>query len=240
LFRCNIGLRKGDFSGLQDWAPEEIPGFFLFSEFCNFGKTNALFMKTIKMKSLLFTLIVTIPISLFSQKELTGALGLTFGMDNNSVKKIIAQRGGIIKTGIEGSLSITNISMGTKKPDMVICKFVNNKLFEIGIYFIPTVEAKTQELYDEISGIIASKYGEGQSFRHFSNVYTDGDGYEMQAVKLGYADIVTYWSNFLNKNAIALQIYPLSNNLYIKLIYQDDRLATEVEKQQSIKDKAEF
>jgi hypothetical protein len=192
----------------------------------------------VKKIALIFPLIV-FSASLIAQPELTGAMGITFGMNANSVKRIMVQKGGIVIPSTNGNLTITNITMGTMRPGMVICKFVSNKLFDISIYFIPTLEAKTQELYDEISGIIVSKYGEGKSFRNFKGIYSDGDGYEMQAVKLGNADIVTYWSKFINNNAIALQIYPLSDNLYVKLTYQDDKLAAEAEKQQAIQDKAE-
>jgi hypothetical protein len=197
-------------------------------------------MKTFSKKSILFALIVTYSISLFAQPELTGAMGITFGLNTNTVQSLMEKKGALVKTLKNGKLLITNVTMGTKKPDMVICEFINNKLFDISIYFSPTVEAKTQELYDEISGIIVSKYGAGESYRRFKGIYSDGDGYEMQAVKLGNADIVTYWSKFINKNAIALQIYPLNNSLCVKLTYQDDRLAAEAEKQQAVKDKAEF
>jgi len=192
----------------------------------------------VKKIALIFLLIV-FSTSLIAQPELTGAMGITFGMNANSVKRIMVQKGGIVIPSTNGNLTITNITMGTMRPGIVICKFVSNKLFDISICFIPTLEAKTQELYDEISGIIVSKYGEGKSFKNFKGIYSDGDGYEMQAVKLGNADIATYWSYFLNKNIIALQICPLSENLYIKLTYQDDKLAAEAEKQQAIQDKAE-
>ena len=191
-------------------------------------------------KSLLAVLFLTCMISSFAQTELTGAMGLTFGMNPNSVQSVMEKKGGIVKTLKNGKFIITNVIMGTKKPAMVLCDFVNNKLFDIGIYFTPSLEAKTQDLYDEISEIIVSKYGKGESIRHFKGIYTDDDGYEMQAVKLGNADIVTYWSKFLNNNAICLQIYPLTESLYVKLTYQDDRLAAEAEKQQATKDKAEF
>jgi hypothetical protein len=192
-----------------------------------------------KKIALIFLLIVFSK-SLIAQPELTGAMGLTFGMNAISVKNIMMQKGGIVETSKTGKLIITNITMGTEKPTMVFCDFSNNKLYDISIYFSPTFEAKTQELFDEISKIIVSKYGEGKSFRNFKGIYKDGDGYEMQAIKLGYADIVTYWNKFLNDNVIALEIFPLNNNLYIKLSYQDDKLAAELEKQQSIKDNAEF
>jgi hypothetical protein len=197
-------------------------------------------MKKNLQATLLFALMMVFSISLAAQTELTGALGLTFGMNAGTVKSIMQKKGGIVESAINGNLSITNVTMGTKKPAMVICKFVNNKLYDIGVYFIPTVEAKTQELFDEISSTIVSKYGEGRSFRHFSGKYTDGDGFEMQAVKLGFADIATYWSKFLNNNAISLEIYPLKDNLYVKLTYQDDRLAAEGEKQDATKNNAEF
>jgi hypothetical protein len=193
-------------------------------------------IKILSKRLILLVLIMASSLLLSAQSELTGAIGLTFGMNKNAVKGFIVQKGGTIENAKGGTLLITNVTMDTKRPVMVMCKFVNYRLFEISAYFIPSLEDKTQELYDEINGIVESKYGKGQSFRDFKGIYEDGDGFEMQAVKTGNASIATYWRNFINSNVICLEIYSLSDNLYVRLTYQDGNLAAKVEKQKAKKD----
>jgi hypothetical protein len=190
-------------------------------------------MKTFSEKFILFVLIMVNSFSLYAQSDLTGAMGLTFGMNKNAVKSNILKRSGTFETTKGGTLMITNITMDSKNPVMVMCKFVNLKLFEISVYFIPSLEVKTQELFDEISGIVESKYGKGQSLRTFKGIYKDGDGFEMQAVKTGNGSIATSWSGFNNNNIIYLEIYSLNDNLYVRLIYRDGKLAAKVKKQPS-------
>jgi hypothetical protein len=196
-------------------------------------------MKTI---SLLFTLIVS-TITLFAQSEqpeLNGALGLTFGMNKSTVKNIITEKGGIVEISKSGNFSITKLNMGTKKPDVVITKFVNDKLFEIVVVFMVAQEAKTQDVFDDIKSIIETKYGKGNSYRTFKGIYSDGDGYEMQAVRTGNATISTYWLNFKDENAIGLEISNTDNFMLVRLDYQDGKLLDIASKQEDAKNNVEF
>jgi hypothetical protein len=197
-------------------------------------------MKTYSKQLILFALFLTRSLSLFAQTELTGAMGLTFGMNKNAVKSAIVQKGGKIENTKGGTLLVTNVTMESKNPVMAMCKFVSYRLFEISVYFIPSLETKTQELYNEISGIVESKYGKGELSRDFKGTYEVGDSSEMQAVKTGNASIATYWRNFSNSNVICLDIYSLNDNLYVRLTYQDGKLAAKAEAQQAIKYKTEF
>jgi hypothetical protein len=197
-------------------------------------------MRTFSNRFILSALILANSLSLFAQAELTGAMGLTFGMNKNAVKSAIVQKGGKIENVKGGTLLVTNVAIENKNPVMAMCKFVSYRLFEISVYFIPSLETKTQELYDEIRGIIESKYGKGELSRDFKGLNEKGDSTEMQAVKAGNGSIVTYWKNFNNSNVICLDIYSLNDNLYVRLTYQDGKLAAKAEAQQAIKYKTEF
>jgi hypothetical protein len=185
------------------------------------------------MKKLsLFIVFIITQIIIFGQAELTGAIGLTFGMNQSSVKGILMKKGGTLSMEKDDYMSFIRVQMGTKTADVVICQFVNNKLFEIDADFIPKVETKSQELYDEVRKIIVDKYGESKSFRIFNGIYEDGASYEMQAIRTGNESIATYWTDFKIGNSIALEIKANGNLVYVSLIYQDGFLMGEVEKKE--------
>jgi hypothetical protein len=195
------------------------------------------------MKKLLFlVLMVIITNSLIAQSEqteLAGALGLTFGMNATSVKDIMGKKGSTLREATPEIITYENVQIGTKKADLLSFHIVNDKLHTIKALFISEIEAKTQDIYDDLKNILGSKYGEPKSYRDFTDPYKDGDGYEMQAVRLGKAAIESYWS-FKNDKVIALEIRALKTEMYVSLVYQDSKLFEEVKAKQGIKNKADF
>jgi hypothetical protein len=178
----------------------------------------------------LIAAILFLPFIVFAQTELTGALGLTFGMNKASVKAIMIDKGGVFDVSNSDSTTLmyTGVTMGTKNPDMVVCNFINNKLYKINILFIPVSELYTQEIYDELEAIITSKYGEPESIRKFKSFYKEGDGNEMDAVKTGNATIASNWLKFNNDSKISLEIKPLNFEVFVVLSYEDGTLKKEV------------
>lgn len=185
------------------------------------------------MKKLSFFIAFTIiPILIFGQAELTGAIGLTFGMNQSSVKGILTKKGGTIIRDTVDYISLIKVQIGTKTADLVICQFVDDKLFEIEANFIPEVEAKTRELYDEVKKIIIDRYGESKSIPVFDGVYEEGLSYALQGRRNGNKSIATYWEEFKIGNSIALEIKANNNLVYVSLMYQDGLLMAEVERQE--------
>lgn len=185
------------------------------------------------MKKLSFLILfIIIPILIFGQTEIKGAIGLIFGMNQSSVKEILMKNGGTFLREKDDYISFIKVPIGTKTADLVICQFINSKLFQIDADFIPRVETKTRELYDEVKKILVDKYGESGSFRIFNGKYEDGASYEMQAIATGNESIATYWTEFKIGNIIALEIKANLNLVYISLIYQDGLLMGEVEKKE--------
>ena len=190
---------------------------------------------------LLLTIITSFTLISFSQPELTGAIGLTFGMNKSMVKSVILQKGGTLFDEKENSVSFSDIPIGSKTSDLMGCQFIHNNLHTICCIFASPLESQTQDLYDDLKSILVSKYGNPQkSFRHFTGIYSDGDGYEMQAVRLGYAIISSYWT-FKDNNVIYIEIEAVSGGrMIVKITYQNDKLSIEVENEKSNKNKSEF
>jgi hypothetical protein len=186
-----------------------------------------------KKRSILFFFIF-LSSWVYSQNEslpfLQGAMGLSFGMFQDRVKEILIQKGGNFDSTISSNdaMAFSNLTLGYKKTDFVITKFVSNKLYEIDFLF-STLEAKTQELFDDIRSDVEKKYGKGECYRNFKGIYSDGDGYEMTAVKTGNAKIECYWPGFQDESTISLKI---DEHLLVILCYQDGVLVKEKIKEQ--------
>lgn len=186
-----------------------------------------------------FLVLIFISGNSIAQTELTGAVGLSFGISTENVKSIMSKRSGTVDQSGPNYLSYNDVMIGTKKADILFLQFVNNKLHTIKAMFLPEFEAKTQDLYDELKEIITSKYGKSESYRNFKTPYEDGDGYEMQAVKLGKADISSYWK-FPSDRIISLNIESTEKIIFVSMVYQDGKLFQEVKQKQENKNMNDF
>lgn len=196
---------------------------------------------------LLFSALLMIVVTSFAQTELTGALGLTFGMNKDSVISVMQTKGVTPYETKDNLLSFKDVPIGTKTADRVYCYLVtdptktsNKILHTMKVVFVSDLEAHTQSLYDEIKSILETKYGKAdKSYRTFQSPYTDGDGYEMQAVRVGKASISSYW-NFKYENTVSIELNASGSLYYIAIFYQDATLYKEVKKEQENKNKNSF
>ena len=181
-------------------------------------------------KLILFTNLILLPLFVFAQTELTGALGLTFGMNKASVRKILIDKGGVFNASESNAtaLSFNSVTMGTELPDLVSCMFINDKLYTIFAVFIPPSKVNTQATFNRIEKIIESKYGEPKSTREFTLPYTDGEGEEASAVIAGKATIISSWKQFKNSSSIDLLIMAMNFDAVVVLYYTDGVLMKEV------------
>lgn len=190
----------------------------------------------------LFTIILTLLLSIvvFGQQKLYAPLGLSFGGSIQASRQVLDKLGTfdkITNPTYGKALIYTDIKVGSTKADAVVAKFVNNKLFEVG--FLYGVEDNNIEsVYEKLCKIISDKYGEGHSYRLFTDPYFDGDGYFMQALKVGKLNISTFWSSrFSNSDAIWIEI---ETSGIIALSYQDGKLLLEAIELNNSKDNASF
>lgn len=156
-----------------------------------------------------------------SERTLSAPIGLTFGMSKEKAKLIMLNKKAKldVKRSLVDKLIYGNVKVGGKMTDFIVLLFVDNKLFDVSIYYFD-LEARQQENYDKLKETIDSKYGFSETYRTFKSPYKDGDGYEMQAIKVGKGSITTYWS--LKNGIISLEILETMN---ICVGYQETKLA---------------
>ena len=79
--------------------------------------------------------------------------------------------------------------------------------------------ATLKHTYKEYKSLLATKYGEGDSFEHFSSPYYEGDGYEISALRNGKCGYKTTFNAANGKVAIAL-LY--ADKGVVALSYEDN------------------
>jgi hypothetical protein len=171
-----------------------------------------------------------------SERTLNAPIGLTFGMYKEKAKAIMFNKKGKldVKRSVVDKLIYGNVKVGGKMTDFIVLLFVDNKLFDVSIYYFD-LDARQQENYDKLKETIDNKYGFSETYRTFKSPYTDGDGYEMQAIKVGKGSITTYWS--LKNGIISLEILVTMN---ICVGYQDTKLADVYFARKKKKEAADF
>jgi hypothetical protein len=156
-----------------------------------------------------------------NEKTITAPIGLSFGMSVAQVKAAMAKKGAILdaKYSKKDRLIFNNVKVGPKTTDFIKLLFVDDKLFDVTMYY-NEIQGNLQKGFDQLKETLENKYGSGEYYRNFDSPYKDGDGYEMQAIKLGKGYISSYWT-FKNAS-ISLEI---DETLAIKLGYQDSELS---------------
>lgn len=166
------------------------------------------------------------------EKQIDSFLGIKFGSSKAQVLKAMSARGSTLDLAKSNGdfQNYKNVKIGTRKVDVFSIRFVDDKVFQADFYFIPELEAKTIDLYNDIVEDVTNVYGTGSPFKNFQHPYEDGDGFELSAIKLGKATYNTYWNRI---NSIVVSIIPA---MAVKLEYQDDVLVkVAIEKQNQIK-----
>jgi hypothetical protein len=186
-------------------------------------------------KLILFTNLILLPLFVFAQPELTGPLGLTFGMNKALVKKIMIDKGGVlVATGFDNTFTFTGITMGSVPSVAVVCMFINRKLYRIFVLFSTPSKGDIQFLFDKIESIVESKYGKPKSTRDFISPYMDVKGDEASALIAGKAIIISSWDQFKNNSRIDLEILATNSDVSVYLYYTDGVLSKDVNAKNAI------
>ena len=174
-------------------------------------------------------------------KPVDSFLGIKFGSTKEAVVAAMKAKGARIdpKNSKPDLLSFDGVKLGHRAVTDFYVDFVDNKAYEASFYFKVELEPKTVDEYKQLVSDLNEIYGPGEAFKKFKEPYTDGDGYEVTAIKTGNADYNTYWISG-NGNSISLTIKPIDDELYLNLKYQDGTLIKIVIARQKAKEKSDF
>jgi len=191
------------------------------------------------MKKLTFITLLLIPLLGMSQtpKPIEGFLGIKFGSDAATVKAAVKAKGGVLvasKSNAE-ELKFTGVKLGHRVSTLFAVKLINNKAYEADFVFEPELEAKIIDEYDALASDLNDVYGKGKASKKFKSPYTDGDGFEITAIKSGNAEYQTFWES--GENTLAEEI---DSDVLILLTYQNGPLTDQAIAKEKAKEKSDY
>lgn len=194
----------------------------------------------VEVSSLRDVLYGTVPAN---HKKIDGFWGVKFGSSYMQAKKIILSKEGAIldKKNSDSSIVVVDAAkFAGRQTSYIVLQFINDKFHTAVVSFKSDLEAKVVDLYETMETELNEKYFKTDSdFKNFKYPYKEGDGYEITAIKVGKATFASFW-NFPREDGFTNSIYlTISENLLVKLRYQDGKLieeAVEIQKSKNAKD----
>jgi hypothetical protein len=175
------------------------------------------------MKKLLILFMMILSFSSYSQ-ELTGCMGINFGDPKHRVKEVKNQKGGFVAyKDNPGALLYTNGSFAGHDAVGAVFRFYDNRMHTAVILLVVDQKPMVMSFYRNILSELTEKYGVTPEKIHtFKRPYYEGDGYEHNAISLGYAELFAVF-RFNNDNAISVEV---TKDLSLKITYQNHELAS--------------
>lgn len=145
--------------------------------------------------------------------------GVKWGSTFESANKILTEKGYKLrpkKTNYEG-LVVAHYEFKLFQIDSAAnLVFEKNKLIKIMIVML-TPDDKCLEKFLEVRNSFRAKYEEGDGVVEFKYPYELGDGYELQAIRLGKADIYEVWKSDSGDSMMKLFV---SKQLSVDITYE--------------------
>jgi hypothetical protein len=118
----------------------------------------------------------------------------------------------------DNAVLLTGNFAGKDDCSIIVLCTTNSKLVHRVVVDFPerTTWSALKSEYNTFKESYTKKYGDPQSFEYFSNPYYEGDGYELQALRLEKCTYKSYYKTPLGY--IMLEIY---KDKYVKVTYED-------------------
>jgi hypothetical protein len=164
--------------------------------------------------------------------------GIPWGSDTGTVKEKMMAAGFTFKKQDEdGDLVFEGSVLGYDA--RAYCLMAQGRAVKVMIT-IYTPDNKARETYNEMKGLLAKKYGEGQYFKSFDPPYDEGDGYEDQAIGLGKAHFDSFWGEHKGEAGT----YPeglfltITEELTVRVSYESSDWGAEADRRKAKETKA--
>lgn len=176
------------------------------------------------MKKLLLVLAILFS-TVANSQQLTGCMGIEFGDSKQTVMTKMNSKPEFIfyrENPENGTVSYTNGKFAGRQCVGMVYFFYDDQAHTITILVKPEQAIKIVDVYNEIVSELKNKYMvESFQSHKYQEPYAEGDGFTVSAIRLGYAEIATYFT-FPDENAISVEI---TTELSIKVQYQHTKLA---------------
>jgi len=176
---------------------------------------------------LLLVFLLTLSSFCLNAQNLDGFWGVRFGASIDSAKIIIKKKTTVTPklNSDKDILSYENVTFGGRTADVVKLYFYKNQLYGGTVFYIPEKDPEILSLYRNIKNEVAEKYWEPQiDVESYKSPYSKDDGFELSAIKGGYATIGAIWyfpnsfSNEINHTGtIMISVEP---KIWIELAYR--------------------
>ena len=130
-------------------------------------------------------------------------------------------KGYLVEKYFDGGVILNGEVLGAKIELYIFTTIKTKKVFKAVVY-LPRRQSwfTLKNEYEKYFVTFTDKYGmEDSKYEFFTSPYFEGDGYELQALKLEKATFAGYWFN-KNNTTIALEI---SEYQQVKITYENDR-----------------
>ena len=161
-------------------------------------------------------------------KTLDEFLGIPWGASPQEVDQAMLKRNATRVEAMDNGEIIIYSDTFIGKEAQIAFYYFENKMYQAGA-FISSPEYQVIDDWKEICDLIAEKYGKPTNkYFYFKSPYSNGDGFETQALQLGKATAAWYWFFPVLKdkedNVVSCTI---NTSLTIIIIYQNGELAAE-------------
>lgn len=143
------------------------------------------------------------------------------GSLTNAIAKFKAK--GYILSKIEGDAAIMKGKIATYPIELIVlCTPKTKQVYKVVAFLEKDISWKSLKAnYFRFKDIFTDKYGQEESeYEYFTDPYYEGDGYELQAVRLEKCTYSTYWFDKMGMN-IAVEI---SKYEQVRLAYENATL----------------
>ncbi|RKR84903.1 hypothetical protein BDD43_5156 [Mucilaginibacter gracilis] len=156
------------------------------------------------------------------KKSIDGFWGIPFGSSAETVKATMASKGGRFdkENSKADQLYFFDAVFTGRKTGAISASIIDNKFYQAGVSFPELEEIHIISTFDAMVSELSDVYGNPKIVKNFQEPYKEGDGYEVQAIKLGKASYYAQWTTN-NGNTIFVQI---SSKGRISLFYTDTAL----------------
>jgi hypothetical protein len=171
------------------------------------------------MKTTKFFLIATFCLFVlygYSQEHLTFKNVPLNGNINNFAKELVKQ-GFTVKETKGNVITMSGSYINRQCEVLIFASKKANIVWKVAIYLPEETNwYSIKNDYLKLKEQFITKYGIGKSYEFFSDPYYEGDGYEMQAVKLEKCNYIIYWEKPEGNVTLSISKYR-----QIKVSYED-------------------